>query len=302
MKKNNWLWGTSFWVFLFLGSICHAEDEAIVLNVSGKAVHEGNKNEIAVADILSQGDKITLESDCILKINYFPTGVQEEIAGNGTITVGEKGSQKDKGSIRIKSQTVFFFEKKKSPIRKEDLQGMGVEVLRGDDDAAETGSEICMLRLAQTRSRNRIPELKWKKVTGAEKYRINISDDTDQVYPEIETELLNHKLEKITFMPGKRYDWNVKAVSGKQIISEAEGRFEILTEAEEQELAKREADVRKFCPGNDSPEQLISLAILYQQYKLWDDTAEKLLCLKKKYPDNDTFKKWLLMLPGYSSP
>lgn len=221
MKGNNCLRKIIVWVFLFLASLCHAADEAIVLNVSGRAVCEftikqedktivKKTKDVAIADILSEGDKITVKPDFILNLKYFSTGVQEEISGSGSITVGKNNSQKIDDSIRIKSHTVFSFEPGIKPITNEDMDSL-TGVLRNfeNDLKTDSSSQIRMLRLAQTRSRNRIPELKWKKVSGAEKYRVTVPYDTDQVYPETETLVPCFKAEKISVRPGKFYRWKV---------------------------------------------------------------------------------------------
>ncbi len=305
MKRNKRLGKISvLLLFLCLASLCHAENKAIVLNVSGRAVCEftveqedktivKKTKEVAIADILSEGDKITLESDCILKMNYFSTGVQEELAGNGTITVGEKGSQQVKGNLSIKNQKVFSFGERKVPIRKEDLQKFGVDMLRGDEDAAKTGSEIRILRPADTAVRNNTPEFKWKAVKDVKKYVLDINDRR------IITDLLYYNADSsIGLEPGKSYLWSVSAENkGAATLY----RFKILSEKEAGEVAQWESDLRKKHAEN-SPELLLSQTLLYQKYSLNDDAADMLSRLSEKYPDNENFIKWRHLLPGYSSP
>ena len=94
-----------------LTGAARAGDEAMVADVQGDGVKyasgERTGETVEPADFLNAGDRIEIPAGSKLVVNYFQTGVREEISGPAALTVGQGNSAKE-GEGEMKSETVTF--------------------------------------------------------------------------------------------------------------------------------------------------------------------------------------------------
>ncbi len=99
----------SIFMIFILSMICSAQDVAMVVDLKkGRAYYEtGDRQsrEVILMDFLKTGDKIRLEPDTVLVLNYFDPGVREEISGPGNITVGTGSAGESNTAKVIRTET-----------------------------------------------------------------------------------------------------------------------------------------------------------------------------------------------------
>ena len=288
-------WGFTFviCIFVFLMTIMSyaAEDVAMVMDIlHGKAFYQaGNKKgkEVVLVDFLAEGDKIKLESKTTLILNYFASGTKEELTGPGTVTVGKDFSQTE-GKVGVKRDKPDYVPSKLQ-VSKADLQQFGASQVRRYE---MKDGEVMLLSLKDSNTRSTQPVFRWQPVEKAETYWLVVSDVHNTRYLNVETKETTLTYPKSGLIQGKDYEWIVLAIAKGRIIATGEGGFSILTEASLKELGQDEQAIKQLYPEKTAG-RLISLAILYQNYRLFDDAVAILRELRQQYPENENIKNWL---------
>jgi hypothetical protein len=268
-----------------------AEDVAMVMDIlHGKAFYQaGNKKgkEVVLVDFLTEGDKIKLAPQTTLILNYFASGTKEELTGPGTITVG-KDSSKTEGKIVVKREKPESIPPKLQ-VSKAELQQFGATQVRQSEIK---DGKMTLLSLKDSNTRSTQPVFRWQPVEKAETYWIMVSDFHNTRYLNVETKETTLTYPNSDLIRGTDYEWIVLAIAKGRIIATGEGGFSILTEASLKELERDEQAVKQ-CYPEETAGQMISLAILYQNYRLFDDAVAILRELRQQYPENVNIKNWL---------
>ncbi|QTA93174.1 hypothetical protein [Desulfonema magnum] len=277
-------------LMIFISSmICSAKDAAMVVDLKkGRAYYEtGDRQarEVMLLDFLKTGDKIRLEPDTVLVLNYFLPGVREEISGPGKITLGTDASEKEGDVKIIASKTDYLLPK--TLLGREDVQQSGAVVLRGD----EQSHNIVILRLADTAVRSSQILFRWQPVKGAGNYMLKIYDTLGSCCFQTTAKENRLSYDKSDLKPDELYSWKVSATANGK-TSEGGGAFFILDQKTLDKVIRAEKKIRSECP-KDSDELLTRLAVIYRYYELNDNAADMLRELHRRYPRNGNIQGWL---------
>jgi len=299
MKRRRLTLVLGVFILLTTITICSAaEDVVLVMDIlHGKAYYEtGAKKgkEVVLVDFLAEGDTIKLAPQTVLILNYFVSGIKEELTGPGSITVGKSASQPE-GAMVVKREKSEYIPPK-SAISRAELQQSGAAALRG----GKKDSQITLDSLDYTDVRSTQPVFQWRPVEGADTYRIKVSDAQQEILKlDVETAETNFTVDKSGLIRGEEYCWIVLALAKGKIVAKGEGQFVILTEERLKEVERAEKAIEMQYP-QEAPGRLISLAIAYQHYGLLDDAAAILRKLHKAYPENEHIRNWAQALdPGF---
>ncbi|MDM8524963.1 hypothetical protein QUF80_16455 [Desulfococcaceae bacterium HSG8] len=303
--------------FIILSNTACSEDAAMVMDIKrSTAYYEiGDKKgrEIIILDFLKPGDRIRLKSGAVLVLNYFASGVWEEITGFGKITVGN-GRSKGEGQVKIiasepdylppirvgddrskkdedsqseiiASEPNYFLPK--AAFSREDLQQSGVTVFRGP------GSAIVLEDIAFRSPR---PIFRWPRVQGAENYVVHISG-TDYNYKGQENSFTHNRSDMTR---GNSYELKISAMVKDETLKEMKREFYILDQESLDKLILTEKKIRAECPEG-STGLLTRLAFVYRYYKLNDESADMLRKLHHRNPRNENIRRWLQKVaPAYA--
>lgn len=294
MKRCGLALVIGFFVFLATNTICHtAEDTAMVIDIkNGKAYYEAGEKkgqEVTHMDFLTEGDQIRLTPRTVLILNYFASGLREEMAGPGSFTVG-KSSSKREDDVITKADRIDYLPPK-SAIRKGDIQQTGAVVLRTVGGL----SKITILSLSDTAVRSAQPVFRWQPVEGAETYKLRVFDVQDKLFFEITTDTTSFTYSKSDLHRGDQYWWTVLAMARGKIFAKGEGQFSVITEESLEKLIQAEREIIKQYP-QESTESMVSLAMIYENHELFDDAADIFRKLHEKYPHNKNIINHLKML------
>jgi hypothetical protein len=259
---------------------------------NGQAYYEtGEKKgtEVILMDFLTEGEQIRLTPQTILVLNYFASGLREEVTGKGSITVGKFSSKKE-GDVVVKGNRVDYMPPR-SVLNKADMQQTGAVVLRKDRGL----SKITILSLFNTAVRSIWPVFRWNPVKEAEIYKLRVYDVQDRLYLEITTDKTSFTYTKSDLIQGEQYWWTVLAFRKGKILAKGEGQFSIITEEDLEKVIKAERGIKEQYL-QESTESMITLAMIYQNYELYDDAVNIFLKLHKKYPQNKNIALYLKML------
>lgn len=276
---------------IFISSmICSAQDAGMVAGIQkAKAFYEAGEKkgqEVMLLDFLKPGDKIRLEPDTVLILNYFEPGVREEITGPGTIKVGT-GSVRESGTVKIvRTETCKL--PPKVFLRGEDIQQSGAVALRKDGKR----DSIVILSLAGTavRPSSRLV-LRWQPVKTAELYSLKIYDIMNNLHSKAATKETAFICDKSDLKCNELYTWQVSA-SAHGKTYEGNGSFSILSENILKKVIQAEDKIKAECPKK-SDELLIRLAFIYRYYELIDESADMLRELHRRHPRNGNIQRWL---------
>ncbi len=285
---------------LFSSATIYAStDSAMVLNIlSGKAQYcsEERKGEIVqILDFLAKGEQLNLEGDARICLNYFESGIREEIRGNGRIEIGTEQSEPF-GNLQISNSKAFEMPGK-AIMEIRDLQHVGTTVLRSAVRNIPMKNEILdiqPLTLTDTNIKNPHPIFSWNTVTGADHYRIRLTDTSDDLQWEIDTK---DPFKKYAghLKNGELYWWTVLAFANNRIIAKGDGQFSLLSRAEIEKIEAAEQTIVRNFPYSET-ERLLYHAMLYRQYELFDDLTLIVRSIYKKQPKNPTIRQWLKSL------
>lgn len=271
-----------------------AEDAAMVVDVKhGGAVYESGEKkgrEVMLMDFLAEGDRIKLGPQTTIVLNYFASGLREEISGPGVITAGLKASQKD-GGANVKTAKVDYIPPQ-TAARTSDVQHAGVVALR--DTKAKT-KKIFLLALSDSAARSLPLRFRWAPVSGAKKYSLVLTDVLDTIIFKTETDQVEASFQKDGLVLGEEYWWKVRAMSESEVIAKGIGQFHVLTLEDLARLERSERDIKERF-SQDSTESRIALAMLYQNYRLNNEAKVILLGLRRKHPRNSNIIRQLKML------
>lgn len=287
---------TVFLFFLMFGpmSIGFAQDTAMVLDLrQGKAFFESGSRkgqELMLLDFLESGSEIRLDADAVLILNYFASGIREEITGPGKIRIGKDSSTKMSGVKIRKSETACL--PPKAMLKKEDVQQVGSGILRGKE------GEIPVFIPADTAFRSAPILFRWQSVKGANRYFFRIYNMVEEK-PRFETKVSDSRFtyEKNDLKAGEVFIWRVSALArGKDF--EGEGSFSILSKKTLDKVTQAENKIRTEC-ADATDEMLTRLALMYRFHGLNRDAADMLKKLLRRHPRNPNIRRWLGMLePG----
>jgi len=288
MKKSEVPAMIAAFLILVSAAVCSARDAAMVIDIKeGKAYYEAGEEkgrELMLMDFPKPGDKIRLESGTVLVLNYFATGVREEITGPGKITIGNESSRETE-KVRI-SRSEPDYIPPKSKLNREDLQQFGSSPFRD----ADPGGIVILRPTDNTAVRSR-PVFRWIPVKGAESYHLRIYDMLEKPCFHAETEKSSFSYDKSDLIPEEIYEWTV-STKAEGNTARGKGTFTILGRERLDKMLRSERRVRERYPEN-SDELLVILAVIYRQYELIDEVADMIRELHHRHPRNRNFERWL---------
>ena len=278
--------------------VSHASsDSAMVLNIeNGEVLYESGHQKgmhVQILDFLSQGDRLKLKGKSKLFLNYFESGIKEEICGEGILEIGNAKSHFT-DTLKVKTQKAFEMPGK-AIMNIRDLQHVGTTVLRSAGFSKKKQAELIKiepLTLIDTNVKTKHPIFSWQAVDGAELYRIKIFDFSDHLYQEVDTSNSSWVYKKNDMVNDKLYWWTILAFSNDRIIAKGEGQFSLFSKNEQNEIEEKEQAILLQC-SDSKVEQKLYLAILYQQYDLIDDTVSMLKSIYAEQPENKNILRWL---------
>ncbi|MEA1967478.1 MAG: hypothetical protein U9N77_04595 [Thermodesulfobacteriota bacterium] len=292
-------------ILILLPVFCFAlDDSAMVIDIGAGSVYYNSGDlkgkSVQILDFLSIGDRLKLEDNARLLLNYFESGSREEIQGSGVLEIGNKKSD-PATTLLVKSETAFALPGK-AVMEIRDLQHMGTTVLRSAKPKVKRHNQmgkILPLTLSDINVKNKHPLFSWKAVDDADKYRIQLWDGSDSLHDEVETRETTWRYGKNDLTDGELYWWTVLAFSNDRIIAKGDGIFSLLSQDKRMVVEEKEREIMKQC-GESEVEQMLHQFVLYQQYDLLDDSVAFLKMLYAKYPKNENIERWLEVLNGGS--
>ncbi|MDM8549734.1 hypothetical protein QUF72_06645 [Desulfobacterales bacterium HSG2] len=288
----------ALFVILISSSVCFGKDAAMIVDLRGKAFYESGGQQIILMDFLKTGDEIRLKPGAVLILNYFASGIREEITGPGSITIGIEQSSKE-GNVNVSCSKTDYLPPK-AVLSREDVQQSGATAFRGLGDPDKIvilgdPDKIVILGPADTAVRSH-PLFRWKSVRRAESYRFRIYDAQKSLYFETKTfetktKEINFSYDKLALNEDEDYIWTVSAMRAGKVLAMGNGEFSVLNKKNLEELIRAEKKIKTAFP-EDSAELLISLALTYRHYKLYDEAAEIVGKLERLYPGNQNIRNW----------
>lgn len=273
-----------------------AEDAAMVMDLkNGSAVYTAGMNkgrEVQVMDFLAEGDAVELAPQAVLVLNYFASGLREEITGPGAVTVGPDASRAGEGvSVRTENVEVVPPQAVASVA---DDQHAGVVVLR---EMMSPDLEMVLLGLKDTAVRDLPLHFKWAAVEGASNYRFKLVDAVGNIVYETRTTSTDVVFEKPDLVRGDEYVWTVDAMDGDLFLVAGEGRFYLLSEERRAKLVEAEAFVQKHYPAGSTEADVVR-AMLCQSNELNDEALAILVSLRGRHPGNPNIVRQIQALRG----
>jgi hypothetical protein len=284
MKQTPLLMFLAFLIFAAGPVSAAAEDAAMVVDIQGTPAFytdgEERTREVGLMDFLTPGDRIMLDAQTVLILNYFASGIREIISGPGVVTIG-KESSRETGGAKIEASKVDYIPPP-TEVESGDDQHMGAFALRSP---APPLPEISLLGHDRTAVRSTPVKLGWLPVKGADKYRLTVSVRGGAKVFETDTQDLFFILEN-RLKPGREYIWRVIALAGEKALAGNVARFRLLDLSSLTRLIILEQNIEANTPRN-SDEAKISKAMLYKKYGLNDEAGGLLSDLKDRYPGNE---------------
>jgi hypothetical protein len=285
MKQAAWALGAICLLILPAGlAVSAGGDVAMVVDIKGgQAVYvsEAKKDRnVALMDFLAEGDRISLESGTVLVLNYFASGLREEIAGPGIITAGSESSLKGQG-VQVKAAKVDYLPKK-GAAGEADVQRAGAVAMR---DLGFKRSKLRLTSPHRTAVRSGPAEFIWRPVPEAEEYNLVLRDSQGETVGQGTTDQTAYRLQTPPLVRGKEYTWSVKALAKGETLARGTGRFYLLSETSLERLNGALADLNKRYP-EDSTESRIARAVLYRTYQLNEQARALLFGLRRQHPQN----------------
>ena len=316
MRNKSMTVGLAFFVvWMCLAGSATAEDAAMVVDLKGDQLsYVGGDlagQGIVLMDFLAAGDRVEIKAGTTVVLNYFASGVREEISGPAVVTIGTEGSRKE-GEGAIKSEKVAYLPPQ-SQTTKGDSGHVGATVMKSSDSShvgsillRSTGREmsdevaIAPSSLSSTAVRNAPLIFRWQPVNGAEKYQIAVKVGQEEIL-KTSTDKTAYTFEKSGIPRGVEISWSVEALAGDKVIGRGAAKFYLVALPKLQEIADSEQAMAKEFPG-ESIEGLIARVMMYKQYELNEEARELLLKLREKYPRNVTIVRHIKDLRSNYQP
>ena len=279
-----------------------AEDAAMVVDLKGGsarfAAGPRQGRQVELMAFLVRGDKIQLEPGTTLVLNYFASGLREEISGPGSVVIGLKSSQK--GNAAVKSVKVDYIPARARTAPRE-AERAGVVTMRSGPRALPLSKEIQVLEPVRTAVRALPVRFVWRPVSGVGAYEVTLTDSVNNtLYSRNVADVVD-----ICASPdlprGRELNWRVETRVEGGLPARGGGAFYILSPAQVKEVAHAEAYIAKaYGPG--STEALVARAMLYTKYQLNDEARFVLLTLKEKQPKNENLVRYIQTLRDNFTP
>jgi hypothetical protein len=301
-----------------------AQDAAMVVDIPGEAPVFLSKDKagepVELMAFLIRGDRMKLADGDVIVLNYFASGVREEITGPGDVTVGTdqssvKGARVDRTeAVRIPDQV---------EVESKDAQKVGTVVIRGTDPPGlgPAGSALSARKdpydvhtrltafLAEYSRPDKIipyslyytvvsgdrPVFRWSALSGDMYYRLGIFDHRDHLVHRRELTDNQYVYDGPPLETGVDYNWTVEALSGAMKLGEGGGRFRLLPMDKRDNLFRLESEIRQR-HGFSGNESRILLSMLYENYRLYDEAANVLDLLSTVQPENQRLAARLKLL------
>jgi len=287
---------TAFIIFLSLifvsgisNPLLSADYAAMIMNMqNGTAIYSNGPLEdapIEIGGFLNASDEIKIPDGASLVLTYFATSKREEIKGPARIVITPTQSKPlEPGSGQIKQEEIAYIPPK-SNIKDIHARTFGNIAFRSVSSDKKPKSALPVLSLLDTTIIAGTPVvLRWRKISGANKYVVRLFDDNNKQLQETPT-TKNKVAFKKALKSSAPYHWMLEVLKGKKILKKASGKFRFLSTSETNTLKTVEKNIQvRF--QKDSIEGLLSLNLLYQGHGLHDDAIEVLLKLHKMHPQN----------------
>ncbi|MFH1092278.1 MAG: hypothetical protein V1742_11995, partial [Pseudomonadota bacterium] len=229
-------------------------------------------------DFLAQGDRINLPANSTLILNYFASGVREQLAGPGTITIGENGSRLDGAADMKTSETVF-----RPPdviLSQFESLHIGAIALKSASSTPQLNIFTNPLKPDKTAVVSLNPVFSWKRLPAADKYRLRVSEAKGVLKLDVTVNADRYQHQSAFLDPGQEYSWTVEALEAKPPVT-VQGSFRVLSLDQVKDLQEKESRI-KTAYGPDSTETLVSLALLYKSFGLEAETANILKMIQQR--------------------
>jgi len=266
-----------------------ADYAAMIMDMqNGTATYSNGPLEdapIEICGFLNASDEIKIPDGVTLVLTYFATSKREEIKGPVRIAITPTQSKPlGDSAAQIKKEEIAYMPPK-SNIEDIHARSFGNIAFRGVTAGQKPKIALPVLSLLDTTIIAGAPVvLRWRKISGADKYVVILFDNNNKQLQETPTTKNKVAFNKAS-KSGAPYHWTLKALKGKKTLKKASGEFKFLSAAETNTLKT----VKKKIQGRfrkDSIEGLLSLNLLYQGHGLNDNAVTVLLKLHKKHPQN----------------
>ena len=281
---------------LALFSECLAQrnsDVALVMSLEGQATFKNGKEQkrpVELADCLYMGDLIELERGAEMVLIYSAGGTREAIKGQGILEIGETGSIAKDGEVFIHRSDLDYLPNTAVV----DLGDQyAATSLRGD--SSPKPDAVQLLSLCGTKTRSVAPEFRWRQIDDVDRYRLTLFNENDEQILETLTVAPVFQLKQIVLEGGSSYCWVIAAIGGGKTGAMGTGCFSVLPAQQLKKVKSVENRIQTTFPAGNS-EGLIALALLYQKFDLFDETANILRDAIARYPENETLEKWRHMI------
>jgi hypothetical protein len=275
-------------------------DAAMVVDLSGTSVYESGSekgNQVELMDFLAKGDVIRLEEGARLVLNYFASGLREEIDGPGQITIDLEQSRNDQ-KVAIKSSKVEFVPSQ-AQVQVGDAQHTGVVALRSPPPMVPPLT--ASLNPNHTALRGLPIALQWEPQPGVSRYAVVVADVLEDVVFKTETDSTQVVVEKTDIKSGEEYVWKAQDAGAPELGLEGQARFYLLSPEKLSELSHTEAYIKKTYKEGSS-EALIALAMLYKKYELNAEAKTVLAELLEANPRNRNINRHMESLGNNYHP
>lgn len=240
----------------------------MVLSVQGdvKVSDAKGTRPAAIADVITDGAKLALAKQAKVQFLFCPQAASIDASGPGEISFS--ASSFESRSIKPVTRKISACRLPPSGASSRRIGGL---TLRGDNPLVLTSP-------ANARAHADKPQFSWVKVEGAERYRITVKSESQELLWEKETaepriEYAGKPLER-----GKRYRWAVTALQGEEVLSSASAWMMTLTEAEESQIVATEND----WPDKTGTGRALALAFLYEELDMPSEALEHYQMLPTK--------------------
>jgi hypothetical protein len=304
--------------FMAPAAVGLAADAAMVVDApAGQAYYEGGDLDgqpVMIMDFISAGQRLRLERDAELVLNYFDSETREAVSGPGRLTVESTGGRPAGDDLTIHREQAVELPQKMG-VGQTDSQKAGTVVMRSIQPGAarESGPGLLTRRkkdyqalmaqpntfkplsLYQTAVDTVHPVFRWEPYPGADSYQIIVSDPAGV---DLVTTLVVdnfYQYQGPPLMAGQEYAWKVYAARDQIKVGKTQGRFTILDADSIQRLREKIEAIKQRSGGHPTEVRLMA-ALLYQGYGLYDAAADTLKPLVEQYPQNDNLASRLTLL------
>jgi hypothetical protein len=256
---------------------------AMVMDVDDHGVQFTDGEPVQVMAFLEANDVVQIQENAKISIMFFESSMREEIFGPAMITIGVNGSVSSAGrETRILRQTVDYLPPK-ARVDQAHYQNFGNIAFRKLGKAATDETQLVVTSTSNTvYPPDTRPMLTWKVYPHAEVFVLTVRGDHGADLSA--TKSCRILMPRDVQAPG-RYTWVLEAKLDNRVVASRDGWYEIMDHETYKEMQNSREIIRDEYPAGGIQETA-ALALLYQSYEMWDETAALLLSLHKKQPDN----------------